>query len=60
MGDTFDSSKMVTFPAGSFAFMDPSMHHYAMASGDAIIQVHGMSPLQFNYINPNDDPSKKK
>jgi len=60
MGDTFDTSKMMTFPAGSFAYMDPSMHHYAMASGDAIIQVHGQSPLKFNYINPSDDPSMKK
>ena len=61
MGDTFDESKMGTFPAGSFAYFDPDMHHYAMASGgEVIVQVHGQSPLQFNYINPNDDPSHKK
>jgi quercetin dioxygenase-like cupin family protein len=60
MGDTFDESKMMTFGPGSFAFMDPSMHHYAMASGPTVVQVHGMSPLQFNYVNPSDDPSKKK
>lgn len=60
MGDSFDESKMTTFGPGSFAYLDPSMHHYAMASGEAIVQVHGMSPLQFNYVNPNDDPSKKK
>jgi hypothetical protein len=60
MGDTFDESKMATFGAGSFAFLDPSMHHYAMADGPVIVQVHGMSPLQFNYVNPGDDPSKKK
>lgn len=60
MGDSFDESKMMTFPAGSFAYLDPSMHHYAMASGEVVVQVHGMSPLQFNYVNPGDDPSKKK
>jgi hypothetical protein len=59
MGDKFDESKMMLFPAGSFAYMDPDMHHYAMASGEVIVQVHGMSPLQFNYVNPADDPSKK-
>jgi hypothetical protein len=59
MGDKFDESKMMTFPAGSFAYLDPDMHHYAMAPAEAIVQVHGMSPLQFNYINPADDPSKK-
>jgi mannose-6-phosphate isomerase-like protein (cupin superfamily) len=59
MGDTFDAGKMMTFGAGSFAYLDPSMHHYAMASGEVVVQVHGMSPLQFNYVNPSDDPSKK-
>ena len=60
MGDEFDASKMTAFGAGSFAFLDPSMHHYAMARGETIVQVHGQAPLQFTYVNPNDDPSKSK
>jgi len=59
MGDKFDESKLMIFPAGSFAYLDPDMHHYAMAAGPTVVQVHGMSPLQFNYVNPADDPSKK-
>jgi len=59
MGDKFDTAKMTTFPAGSFAYLDPDMHHYAMTSGETVVQVHGMSPLQFNYVNAADDPSKK-
>ena len=60
MGDSFDESKMHTFPAGSFAYLDPDMHHYAMAvGGETVVQVHGMSPVQFNYVNPKDDPAKK-
>lgn len=59
MGDTFDESKMGTFSAGSFAFLDPNMHHYVMAQGETVVQVHGMAPFQFNYVNPSDDPSKK-
>jgi quercetin dioxygenase-like cupin family protein len=59
MGDTFDTSKMGTFPAGSFAFLDPDMHHYAMAVGEVVIQIHGTAPVQFNYVNPQDDPSRK-
>jgi len=59
MGDTFDTEKMAPFPAGSFAYLDPDMHHYAMASGEVIVQVHGQSPLQFHYVNPQDDPSRK-
>jgi hypothetical protein len=60
MGDTFDETKMMAFAPGSFAYLDPEMHHYAMTSGDTIIQIHGMSPLQINYVNASDDPSKKK
>ena len=59
MGDTFDKDKMGSFPAGSFAYLDPDMHHYAMASGEVIVQIHGSAPLQINYVNPADDPSKK-
>ena len=60
MGDEFDANMMAAFTAGSFAFLDPEMHHYAMAYGETIVQVHGQSPLQFNYVNPEDDPSRNK
>jgi hypothetical protein len=60
MGDRFDVSKMTLFPAGSFAYLDPSMHHYAMAVGETVVQVHGAAPFQINYVNPGDDPSMKK
>jgi mannose-6-phosphate isomerase-like protein (cupin superfamily) len=60
MGDQFDASKMMSFGAGSFAYLDPSMHHYVAASGETIVQIHGLSPAKFNYINPADDPSMKK
>jgi hypothetical protein len=60
MGDSFDASKMTAFPAGSFANMEPSMHHYGMAVGETVVQVHGVAPFQINYVNPGDDPSVKK
>jgi len=60
MGDVFNTNKMTAFTAGSFAFLDPNMHHYAMACGEVVVQVHGMSPLQFNFVNPEDDPTRNK
>jgi hypothetical protein len=60
MGDRFEESSMQAFPAGSFAYLDPHMHHFAMAGGEVVVQIHGMSPVQFNYVNPDDDPSQKK
>jgi len=59
MGDKFDTAKMSAFPPGSFAYLDPEMHHYAMAVGETVVQVHGEAPFQINYVNPADDPSKK-
>jgi len=60
MGDKYEESKMSDFASGSFAYLDPSMHHFARASGETVVQVHGMSPLQVIYINPEDDPSGRK
>ena len=60
MGDQFDANKMMSFAPGSFAYLDPSMHHYAGASGETVTQIHGMSPVKFIYINPADDPTPKK
>jgi len=60
MGDTFDASKMKDFGPGSFAYLDPSMHHYVQAKGATEVQIHGMAPVKFNYINPADDPSRSK
>ncbi len=60
MGDSFDQSKMTTYKQGGFVYLDPDMHHYAMASGATVVQVHGMAPFEFHYINPNDDPRNQK
>ena len=60
MGDRFAEGSMTSFPAGSFAYLDPEMHHYAEASGEVVVQIHGMAPVQFNYVNPTDDPSRKQ
>ena len=60
MGDKFDEKKMTMLPAGSFGYLDPDMHHYVKMKGETVVQIHGASPLAFNYVNPSDDPSKKK
>jgi hypothetical protein len=60
MGDKIDESKMTTLAAGSFVYLDPSMHHYVKMKGATVVQIDGASPLAFNYINPSDDPRNKK
>ena len=60
MGDKIEESKMTSLAPGGFAYLDPDMHHYVKMNGPTVVQIHGASPLLFNYINPSDDPSKKK
>jgi len=58
-GDKFDQSASKALPAGSFALMPKNMHHFAWASGETIVQIHGVGPFAINYVNPADDPRKK-
>lgn len=59
MGDKVDEASMKEMPAGSYGLLPATMHHYAMAKTDCIVQVHGMGPFALTYVNPNDDPSKR-
>ena len=56
MGDTFDAAKGQLIDAGGFVRMPTGMHHFAWAKGPTIVQVHGVGPLEFSYVNPSDDP----
>lgn len=58
-GDKLDVGQTEDLPAGSFMRMPKTMHHFAVAKGETIIQVHGIGPFDINYINPADDPRKK-
>lgn len=60
MGDQFDESKMNSFSPGSFAWLEPTVHHYAMAGPETVIQLHGTGPWEIVYIKPSDDPRSKK
>ncbi|HEV8589664.1 MAG TPA: cupin domain-containing protein [Pyrinomonadaceae bacterium] len=59
MGDKFDESAAKQLPAGSFALMPKRMHHFAWASGETIVQIHGTGPFAITYVNPADDPRHK-
>jgi hypothetical protein len=56
MGDQFDEGKMNEFGAGSFAYLEPTVHHYAMSKGETVIQLHGTGPWEIKYVNMSDDP----
>jgi len=60
MGDSFDESQMGALPVGTFAWIKPGTHHFAMAKGETVIQLHGSGPWSITYANPKDDPRGKK
>jgi quercetin dioxygenase-like cupin family protein len=44
-GNTIDTSKAKTIPAGSFIMVPAGVHHWSMAKGTTIEQVGGEGPL---------------
>jgi hypothetical protein len=60
MGDKFDPKAGQLLTPGGFVRMPAGMHHYAWAKGPTVIQIHGVGPFAFTYVNPEDDPRNKK
>lgn len=58
MGDKLDENKGQSFAPGGFVSMPAGMNHYAWATAETVVQVHGDGPFAIVYVNPADDPSK--
>ena len=60
-GEKFDQGSGHELPAGGFVSILPNHPHYAWAGGqETIVQVHGVGPTDLRFVNPDDDPRKKK
>ena len=59
-GDTIDKSKARALPAGSYASMEAGVRHFAWTSGETTIQVTTIGPWGITYVDPADDPRRKK
>ena len=60
MGDTLDRAKSKTLRAGGYGVAPANMHHFAWTKGGAVVQVNLIGPFAITYVNPADDPSRKK
>lgn len=60
MGDTLDKKKSKVLKPGGYAVAPAEMHHFAWTKSGCIVQVDLMGPFAITYVNPADDPSKKK
>lgn len=60
-GDVFDESKLKKLPVGSIYSELPDQNHFAMTRGEAVIvEITGYGPSGVTYVDPADDPGKKK
>jgi hypothetical protein len=60
MGDAATEAGYKDFPAGSYITMPRTMHHFASAKGETIVQVQSVGPFVVNYVNPADAPVPPK
>jgi quercetin dioxygenase-like cupin family protein len=56
MGDVVDATKTSTLVAGGFVTAGANMHHFAIARGKTVVQVHAIGPFALTYVNPKDNP----
>ena len=59
LGEKFDESKGQAIKAGGYAQAPKGVPHFAWASEETVIQLHGVGPGGITYVNPADDPRKK-
>ena len=52
LGEEFDEKAMKPMTAGSFMVMPKGAPHFASTRGETILQIHGIGPLEFTYVNP--------
>lgn len=60
VGDKFDEKKLMALKPGDMMIMQPKTSHYVWAKTAAVVQLHGTGPWGVTYVNPDDDPRKKK
>jgi hypothetical protein len=58
MGDKLDKSKGLPLTSGGFFSAPPRMSHFAWTTGETVVEVTGIGPLDFKYVDPKDDPSR--
>lgn len=60
MGETFDATRGEALPVGTYGTWPAGMKHYVWAEGETVVQFHGEGPWVIEYVNPDDDPRKRR
>lgn len=59
MGDKLDTKTGQAIAPGGFALLPAGMNHYGWTTAETVLQVNSDGPFAIQYVDPNDDPSKK-
>jgi quercetin dioxygenase-like cupin family protein len=60
MGDKLDKAAGTSVGPGGYALAPANMNHYAYTKQETTILLYGIGPVEFKYVNPNDDPRNAK
>ena len=60
MGNKLDEAAGKALATGGYALMPANMNHFAFTKQPTTIVLYGIGPVEFKYVNPNDDPRKGK
>jgi hypothetical protein len=60
MGAKYNEKAGRAMPTGSFGTWPEGMKHFGWATGETVIQLHGIGPWSIQYVNPDDDPRGKR
>lgn len=59
MGNKLDRKSATALGKGGYALMPAKHNHFAFTTSETTILLYGIGPVDFTYVNPEDDPRKK-
>lgn len=59
MGTKLDKKTGLALGVGAYALMPAKANHFAYTKRETIVMLSGLGPVDFNYVDPSDDPRAK-
>lgn len=60
MGDKLAPEAGAKLKPGDFISLEAKMNHFAKSTNGAVIQISAQGPFEITYVNPADDPRRRK
>lgn len=60
MGNALRRGRAASLIQGGYVVAPANMNHYASTRGGATIQITAQGPFEIAYVNPRDDPRRKR